>query len=113
MEDFSPPIQNLEAIDVVGRRRDGGTDLFIACTGALDDSPDTLGRVKSKVMGYLLTAANYSGGIDQSATQAVRVVIVCQYSISALAEGMINSLARIAKGQGVELITVQNVEDAI
>jgi hypothetical protein len=40
--DFEPPIQNLDAIDVLGKRVDGGVDLAITCSGPLDDSADTL-----------------------------------------------------------------------
>jgi len=42
MKSSQPPIQNIDAFDVVGERQDGGVDLVVSCSGPLDSSPSTL-----------------------------------------------------------------------
>lgn len=47
-----PPIQNVGAVDLMGRRMDGGVDLVIIAQ-ALDDSPETQQLLRDKLQGYL------------------------------------------------------------
>jgi hypothetical protein len=49
MSDFEPPIQNLDAFDIVGERLDGGVDLVVVCSGPLDDSAEVLGLLRRKL----------------------------------------------------------------
>jgi hypothetical protein len=52
---LEPPIQNLDAFDIVGERKDGGVDLVVSCSGPLDSSSTTLGLIERKVRAYLVT----------------------------------------------------------
>jgi hypothetical protein len=110
MQDFEPPIQNLEAIDIVAKRRDGGVDLMIVCSGPLDGSADTLGRLERKVTGYLaeIPTEGFRHDLGPAEGKSVRILIACEHSISALAAGMINTLTRTAQEQGVELLHVSS-----
>jgi hypothetical protein len=58
MESSGPPIQNVDAFDVVGERRDGGVDLVVSCSGPLDSSPRTLELIERKIVAYLVTIAH-------------------------------------------------------
>jgi hypothetical protein len=55
---LEPPIQNLDAFDIVGERKDGGVDLVVSCSGPLDTSSTTLGLIERKVRAYLVTIAH-------------------------------------------------------
>ena len=46
MQDLEPPIQNLDAFDIIGERKDGGVDLVVSCSGPLDSSTTTLGLIE-------------------------------------------------------------------
>lgn len=48
-----PPIQELESVDLTGKRRDGGVDLLIVVSQPLDGSADTLAAIRQKVAYYL------------------------------------------------------------
>jgi len=48
-----PPIQNLETIDLLGRRKDGGVDLIIVVSGPLQNEADHLGRPEWKIAAYI------------------------------------------------------------
>ena len=47
------PIGNLDSIDVVGVRLDGGLDLVISCASRLDGSEGTLRDLRTKISNYL------------------------------------------------------------
>lgn len=105
------PIQNLELIDIVGERLDSGIDLVVVCSGALDESVDTLTRLSQKLQGYLNTA--YSPKLWKEYPKArrgpVRIFLSCEYPISSGAHGLINSLAKEAGLHGVEIRVVDSM----
>lgn len=49
------PIQNLDFIDIVGNRKDGGIDLCIVISGFLDNSEEHQGLLKQKIQNYVNT----------------------------------------------------------
>ncbi|RDV23869.1 hypothetical protein DXV75_16980 [Alteromonas aestuariivivens] len=46
------PIQNLDKIDIIGERKDGGVDLVIVVSSALTDSEYHEQLLKTKIQGY-------------------------------------------------------------
>jgi len=50
MED---PIQNVETIDIVGERKDGGLDLCIVVSSKLEDSEHHANLVRQKIQNYV------------------------------------------------------------
>ncbi|MED5622479.1 hypothetical protein [Ideonella sp. BN130291] len=105
MEDFELPIQNLDAIDIVAKQHDGTIDLVVVCSGPLDGSIETLSRLERKVRGYLAEIQNPSFREEFGLVppREARVIVACEHAVSALALGMIESLAREAGTQGVEV----------
>ena len=47
------PIQNLDRIDMLGRREDGGVDLVIVVSGPLENTANHLERIEVKVRNYI------------------------------------------------------------
>ena len=98
------PIHNLHAIDIVGHRVDGGVDLAVVCTGPLDDSWQTVRLLDRKVSAYLteIKAPGFKKSFNNPTH--IRLMIYCQYAISATVLGMIKVLAGRAAAVGVELL---------
>lgn len=49
------PIQDLDFIDIVGNRKDGGIDLCIVISGFLDNSEEHEGLLRQKIQNYVNT----------------------------------------------------------
>jgi hypothetical protein len=109
MSDFEPPIQNLDAFDIVGERLDGGVDLVVVCSGPLDDSADTLGRLRQKISNYLREVASQSFQAQFGAESPITIFISCPHSVSGAAGGLINTLRKEASNHGVELQLVKDM----
>jgi hypothetical protein len=109
MSDFEPPIQNLDAFDVVGERLDGGVDLVVVCSGPLDDSADTLSRLKRKIDNYLREVGSENFRTRFGAESPVTIFISCAYPVSSTAGGLINVLMKEALSHGVRLQVVNDM----
>jgi hypothetical protein len=74
-----PPIQNIENIDVVGRRKDGGVDLMIVTSSHLDESKETQKLLLDKIESYLeqLNTPEFQEEFDHPSPEQVRIVIDC------------------------------------
>src|ERR1700757_5248499 len=53
-----PPIQNIDRIDIIGKRNDGALDLVIVVSGPLEDSQLHRDLVESKITSYLQEIAS-------------------------------------------------------
>jgi hypothetical protein len=110
MDNFEPPIQNLDSLDLVGERKEGGVDLVIVCSGPLDESADTLRRIDQKIRGYITAATKtgfasaYPAALDGPTT----IFLSCDHPISTGALGLINELGRIAGLQNIEVQIVKS-----
>ena len=104
--DPDTPIQNLDRIDIVGVRKDGGLDLAIIVKGPLDGTDETLHQLAQKVRNYLTEIA--AGELLERYPEAMpgifRVLIFCKYPIDAVALGLIHALESEAADQDVLLV---------
>ena len=103
---MEPPIQNIDAIDLVGERVDRGIDFGLICSGPLDDSADTLQRLRDKLSGYIdaATSPDVWTAYPNATQGPVRILIHCPYAVSAAADALVGSLSRHAHGKGVEVL---------
>ena len=111
----SPPIQNVDAFDVVGEHHDGGVDLVVSCSGPLDSSLSTLKLIEAKVGAYLATVAhpNFSQTYQAAQRGTVRIFISCEHCISNEARGLIDKLTEKASIQGVSLLLVKSMASQV
>jgi hypothetical protein len=111
MGDSQPPIQNINAFDVVGQRKEGGVDLVVSCTGPLDSSPATLELIERKIVAYLVTIAhaNFARTCRAAERGPVRIFISCKYFVSVAAQEIIDALHVKAAKQGVALLLVKSM----
>ena len=106
------PIQALDVIDIVGRRKDGGADLVIVCSGPLDDSPATLSALSTKLMNYL-RAANSAELVHTyrlSPEARIAVYISCAFPIDAAALAVVENFRSSQAGKPIEINVVDRME---
>lgn len=110
-QDHEPPIQKLDAFDVVGERKDGGVDLVVSCSGPLDSSSGTLSLIERKVSAYLVTIGheNFVRIYPAAELGPVRIFISCDHYVSGAARKLIDSLGVTASKQGVSLLLVSSM----
>jgi len=96
------PIADIDLLDIVGVRKDGGIDTVVVCSGPLDNSAETLSRLTRKVRGYL-SAITGSDFVNQYGQGPVRIFVSCGQGASAEALDVINSLGHEAANQNVHL----------
>jgi len=58
MESSAPPLQSVDAFDVVGERQDGGVDWVVSCSGPPDSSPRTVELIEREIVAYLIRIAH-------------------------------------------------------
>ncbi|MBM0103126.1 hypothetical protein JM946_00130 [Steroidobacter sp. S1-65] len=109
MSDFEPPIENLDAFDIVGERLDGGVDLVVVRSGPLDDSPETPGLLRRKIENHLREAVSEDFRSQFGTESPVRISISCAHPISSAASGLINVLRTDASNHGMELELVKDM----
>lgn len=100
-----PPIQNLESLDIIGKRKGGGVDLVITASQPLDDSLETLDSIRRKVRTYLeafgLEGFQVEFGFppkDQCA-----IIMMCEHAIHASAQAVIEECRAEAAARGLRL----------
>lgn len=74
------PIQNLESIDIVGRRvEDGGVDLVLVVSGALTDSEHHQGLLLEKLEHYLrqVNSPGFRADLGAPTPDRVRIIVHC------------------------------------
>jgi len=86
-----PPIQNLDTVDIVGRRKDGGVDLFIVASGPLDPSPQTQQLLLTKVRNYLeqINTPAFQAEFQHPPAEKVRIVVSCEQDVHPVIEMLI------------------------
>lgn len=96
---FEPPIQNLDRIDVVGKRNDGGVDLVIVASAPLDGSPTTLAHLERKIRNYIteIGSSQFRSEFGPVTDGQVRICVVCEYDVDERARQLIERLIPIAK----------------
>lgn len=76
---MSDPIQNLESIDIIGQRRDGGVDLAIVVSAYLDATPEHELLLKQKVQNYVdaIFSAEFQAEYGELEAKQFAILIKC------------------------------------
>ena len=103
------PIENLEAFDVVGVRKDGGIDLVVSCAGPLDASPETLSALRTKIANYLYEISEARNptlreSFNCSPTAEIRIIVSCDFPVDPLALDVVEEMKKAAQASGVEVL---------
>lgn len=75
----SLPIQNIDQVDLVAKRRDGGVDLFIIPNAPLDGSAETQQLLLDKIASYLeqLNTEAFQTEFGHPAPELIKIVVLC------------------------------------
>ena len=99
------PIQNLDSLDIVGKRRDGGVDLVIVVSQLLDGSDETMSLIRHKVRTYLDVTRNkeFQRDVGNPPRETITIVIKCPFTIDAKAAITIDECRDQAAAEGIRL----------
>ena len=102
---YAPPIQNLESLDIVGDRNDGGVDLVIVVSGPLDGSPTTLSLLERKIRNYIteLASSEFRAKYRPPKNCGNSIYVVSEYPIDPLALAVIERFKPIARRVGASI----------
>jgi hypothetical protein len=98
------PIQNLDRIDLLGRRKDGGVDLVIVVSGPLENTADHRERVETKVRAYVreLSSPGFSAEFPDGEGRR-KILLVTEHAVDQAVLALIDSLRRCAADAGSDL----------
>lgn len=101
-----PPIQDLDSVDITGKRKDGGIDLFIAVSQPLDGSADTLAAIRQKIGYYLdvIDLPEFQAEMEYPPRDLTTVVLECPFPIHPWAESVIAECQATAAVRGVRIV---------
>ena len=103
---MNDPIQALDRIDVLGRRKDGGADLVIIVSAFLDDTSEHEYLLKQKIQNYVDTIfsnefQNQFGKIDDN---QYTIVIKCSIEPHPNIITLIQSISKYLHEYRIDLI---------
>jgi hypothetical protein len=100
-----PPIQELDSIDITGKRSDGGVDLVIIASQPIDDSPQTLESIRQKVQTYLavIGVEEFQAEMGHPPRDKTAIILSCDHPIHPKAQAVIEECRASALMQGVRL----------
>src|SRR5262245_33873334 len=100
-----PPIQELDNIDITGKRRDGGVDLVIVASQPIDDSPETLESIRHKVQTYLTAIGleEFQAEVGHPPRDKTTILLLCEHPIHPKALTVIAQCRVTAAAEGVRL----------
>ena len=102
-----PPIKNLDVIDVLGRRQDGGIDLAIVVSGPLLNTTDHLDRVERKIKSYIDEILSIEFAEQFPTCDASRqILLVTNHDMDPAVLALIDSLRGTAMSAGTILEVV-------
>jgi hypothetical protein len=101
----SIPIGDVNTVDVVGVRKDGGLDMVISVTGPIDGSPLTLVKLETKIRNYIkgATSEAFLGQYGRRVGVPVTILISCVHHITEPARDLIEKLRAAAAEYGIRV----------
>jgi hypothetical protein len=109
----SGPIGDVDTVDIVGLRKDGGLDMVISCVAPIDDSPSTLRQLETKICNYIKGAKSeaFLGQYGCSVGAPVTVFVSCAHPIAAQAMDLIARLRTTAAENGIAIEVIRHMGD--
>lgn len=73
-------IHNIDKIDIMAKRKDGGVDMFILSDGILDSSTETQTKLMDKIQNYLgyINSTNFKNEFGQLQPEQIKIVLECE-----------------------------------
>jgi hypothetical protein len=102
---ISSPLSEVDNLDVIGERNDGGVDMLVVTTGPLDASDETCERLQQKLDAYLYAAvhSNFANVYPTVRNGRVRIFVSDSYDISQRSRRLIETFSHEAHKRNVEV----------
>lgn len=101
-----PPIQEVDSVDMAGKRTDGGVDLVIVVSQPLDRSAETLAAIRQKVGYYLdvIDVPEFQADMGHPPRDRISIVLACNFPIHPDAAEVIADCQSAAASRGVQVV---------
>lgn len=109
---YESPIQNINNIDILGERIDGGVDLIIVASGPLDGSLLTLNSLEEKIKNYAseVSSQAFIEQFGQPDVDKFKIIVVCEYSVDIQILDLLNKLKPYVSSKGAILEIRESME---
>ena len=100
---ISSPIGDVDTVDIVGVRKDGGLDMVISVAAPIDGSPSTLLQLETKIRNYMKGAQSdaFLRQYGRSLGVSVTIYVSCAHPIAAAARALIEKMQAAATKEGI------------
>lgn len=104
-DESSSPVGDVDTVDIVGVRKDGGLDLILTASAALDASPVTLSLLETKLRNYMSAALSkrFLNHYGRALGDPVTIYLSCAHPIADPAREVIRRLREEAREKGIGL----------
>ena len=102
---MNDPIQALDSIDVLGRRKGGGADLVIIVSSFLDDSPEHEHLLKQKIQNYVdaILSDEFQNDFGNIANNPYSIILKCTVEPHPNMTSLIQVIAQYLSGYDIKL----------
>ena len=99
------PIQNLDTIDIVGKRKDGSIDLIIVVSGVLNGTKENCELLEKKVAVYLqeISSLQFREQLRVTDSTLINILVVSDFEVDALVVQQLEKLQPLAEAKGAKL----------
>jgi Family of unknown function (DUF6572) len=100
-----PPIENVDRIDIVGERHDGGVEMVLVVSGPLDGSATTLSILERKIRNYVreLKSDEFLTAYKGARARNNAIFVVSEFSVDPAVCSLIEKLKPLAREAGADL----------
>lgn len=102
---MNDPIQALDSLDVLGRRKGGGADLVIIVSSFLDDTPEHEHLLKQKIQNYVDTILSdeFQDDFGKIASNPYTIILKCTTDPHPNMSSLIQAIAQYLSGYDIKL----------
>jgi len=103
MTEMDQPIQNIDQIDIVGKRNDGGLDLVVVVSAPLLDSHKNILQEKVETYVKAISAPKFLEDLEMGEPCQIQILIVSDHPVDRSILEFLKSLDPIAERVGATL----------
>ena len=98
-------VYNLNSIDILAKRNDGGVELYIVSTGGMDDSAKTQTTLMDKIQNYLryISSNEFADEFGKLEPEKIRIVLQIDEPLSLLYEELFKRIAPWVGSNGAHI----------
>ena len=101
-------IYDIDKLDVVGKRKDGGVELYIISSERLDDSPETQTALLDKIENYLsyINSSAFKDDFGEIDQEKIQIILKLSEEPSEMIQVLCQKIALWVEENGAKFTTV-------